>query len=192
MLSAASAGQALSLRRTLPAPDKAPGYWPALAELQSSYREVMEKGSAGAGEIAALRRRLIEIQAGGQFSGQPRSWRPNPAEVTRWQGGLSSDALLAYHVSGRSSFLWPVTADSVDLCALPGRETLARLTRNFRAELQQGVTGGRRDGPYPTWFWVACRRRCWPGGAGGSSRTALCSTFLLPRYRCRHRTTGVW
>jgi tetratricopeptide (TPR) repeat protein len=142
MLAAAASSQALSLRHTMPAPSAAPGYWSALSELQSSYASVMENSRPHGRGLPRLRRRLIEIQAAGGVAGPPSSWQADAADVQSWQKRIGNVALLVYHLSTPSSFLWTVTSSSVEMCQLQGRREFEPLVRAFVREIHDGVTAG--------------------------------------------------
>ncbi len=147
MLAAASASQALSLRPGTSVPAAAPGYWPALTDLQASYAGMMENQTGSARDLARLRRRLIEIQSSVTSHGLPaRSWHPDQSAVRSWRHRLNDSALLVFHVTATRSYLWPVTRDALSVCELPGGGRLTALVEGFRAEIAGGShreTAGR-------------------------------------------------
>lgn len=143
MLASASASQALSLRPASSAAANSAGYWPALADLQASYAEMMEKEAGSAHALAGLRRRLIEIQSStAARKGPGRSWHPDRSAVLAWQRRLDDSALLVFHVADAASYAWPVTRESLSVCELPGRARLTALVEGFRREIAAGTHRG--------------------------------------------------
>ncbi|HSG39481.1 MAG TPA: CHAT domain-containing tetratricopeptide repeat protein, partial [Thermoanaerobaculia bacterium] len=99
-------------------------------------------------------RRTLETQIRQKESGASTSSRPSPASLKQAQLMLEEGAvLLQYELGDPRSFLWKVTANSVEVYELASRLEIERSARRFQAllskswngeQLEQAAAEGRR------------------------------------------------
>ena len=108
-----------------------PEYWDALKNYRAALTSSWATGATGDTEAARLVLARIESQLG-LAAGQD-----NDARASQIQRRLSADeALISFHTGEEQSWVWAMTRDAFEAHALPGRQAILDLAKEYRAAIE--------------------------------------------------------
>ena len=125
----------LRLQDSLP-----PGYGEHLAKLQAAQAALFAANTSENREsVGRLRSQLIKLEMSAALDDQPplKIEPGDPAGFRDLRGKLGAEeALLSFYLDDDSSYLWTITAGSIQLHALPPRARIASEVMQFRQLVQ--------------------------------------------------------